>query len=445
MVDSLTSELREVYRSRVLTPTIIETKSSRLSDVAGMVKDYISPGLVSSGKLPSLGAGIQTNLLGRFQSSFSTFKFLPTFNMLAVPLFSDAVEELADAREVERMYLDKEMWAFQYPTVSKGGMYDLPKGDKKITSTYHTKQLMGCDRANKLGFKGKGMKVSVPDTGGRRNTPGVSDRITVKSMMKDKLQVADKNGHGVWCVNCVGGSKTEDRILNIPTEGMAPESELLSLKVLGYVVGTGFTSDIIEGMEYSHKQKADVVSMSLGGKANGPIDEDPRCKVVKELSDKGVTFVVAGGNSGPDSGTIGTPGTCPSALTVGAFNPMNGEIADFSSRGPTPDGDIKPDVVAPGVDTHSPVAGALDKSGDKLTQHYSPLSGTSMATPHTAGLVALMKQAKRKLLNEDMSTEEIKRMMKELGEEKDNISGWGFLNWSKFETWLSTEYDVSLE
>lgn len=439
MVETLTSELRKKYRQKILTPVIIQSKNGKLDEVASMVSEYIKPNILSSGVAPKLGNGPFNNIMSKFQGSLTSFKKMPLFNMLAVPLFPNAIEELADTREVGKMYYDRQMWALNYPTVPEGGMYELPQGTK-FTSTAWTKKLMGCDKANEMGFTGNGIKISVPDTGANRTHEAVRHNITVETMMRDKGQVKDKNGHGLWCCGCIGGKKTDDRVLNVPTEGMAPDVNLLSLKVLGYVAGTGFTSDIIEGMEYSYKQDADVVSMSLGGEATKDPAEDPECQVINRLTEEGLSFVVAGGNSGPDSGTIGSPGTCPNALTIGAYDPIKGGIADFSSRGPTPDGRTKPDVVAPGVMTHAPILGALDGSNDKRSQRYSPISGTSMATPHTAGLVGLMKECHRKLLGRDLPTSEIKEMMMKLGEDKDNENGWGFLTWDKYLKWLSTEY-----
>lgn len=441
MVEALTSELKRVYRQRILTPVIIKSKHSNLSDVIGMAKEYIRPEMLSRGSGVSIGSGVLNNIKGKFQGSLTSFKPLESFDMLALPLFRDAIEDFADMREVEKIYLDKQMYALQYPTVSNKGVYHL-KDDFKFTSTYYTRRLMGADEANEIGYKGQGMLASVPDTGANRTHSSVRGRVTVKSMMNDKGQYKDENGHGLWCVGCVGGSRSDDRVLGVPTEGMAPQSNLLSLKVLGYVMGMGFTSDIIESMEYSYNKNADVVSMSLGGPASKSVEEDPQCQVIKELTKKGMTFVVAGGNSGPDAETIGSPGTCPHALTVGAFDPFTGKMADFSSRGPTPEGATKPDVVAPGVNIHAPILGVLDGSGDKRTQRYSPISGTSMATPHTAGIVLLMKQAKRDMVGEELTVSEIKDMMGKLGKKKDNDCGWGFLNWQVFKEWMSTEYNI---
>jgi len=134
----------------------------------------------------------------------------------------------------------------------------------------------------------------------------------------------------------------------------------------------------------------------------------------------------------------------PQSLTVGAFDPITGEIAEFSSRGPTRWNDTKPDVVAPGVDIDAGTVGVCDTAGDGIPSRYSPLAGTSMATPHIAGLVALMRQSLLQLTGKILTVEEIKIMMSQLGHSKDNTSGWGLLDWKKWEYWLSSNYNVEI-
>jgi subtilisin family serine protease len=178
-------------------------------------------------------------------------------------------------------------------------------------------------------------------------------------------------------------------------------------------------------------------------------EEDPFYPVMKKLIESGVVPVVAAGNEGPEPGTIGTPGWLEDALTVGAYDPITGEVAKYSSRGPTRDGRVKPDVVAPGggypdhgID--SAIVNLLDRAGDGVPNRYSPIQGTSMATPHVAGLVALMVQAHRELLGRDLGVDEVKRMMEALGHSKNNDAGWGAITWQLYEQWLETQYGVGI-
>jgi hypothetical protein len=144
-------------------------------------------------------------------------------------------------------------------------------------------------------------------------------------------------------------------------------------------------------MEWAAEQGADVVNMSLGG--DDTPGTDPIEAALERLSaaPDGPLFVVAAGNRGPEAGTLGSPGTSPAALTVGAVD-KHDAIAAFSSRGPGGgDHGLKPDVTAPGVDIVAARAAgtALDRPVD---DHYTMASGTSMATPHVAGAAALLAQ-----------------------------------------------------
>jgi len=98
----------------------------------------------------------------------------------------------------------------------------------------------------------------------------------------------------------------------------------------------------------------------------------------------GILCTFSAGNAGPNSGTVGSPASFPEAFSVGAIDSADG-IASFSARGPSPWGEIKPEVVAPGVSINSAIAGGT----------YESWNGTSMAAPHVAGLAALVLQAAR--------------------------------------------------
>jgi serine protease AprX len=134
-----------------------------------------------------------------------------------------------------------------------------------------------------------------------------------------------------------------------------------------------------------------VANMSLGstGCSNGT---DPLSAAVNNAVASGIVMVVAAGNSGPATCTIAAPAAAANAITVGAsvdpgLNASKGgwALASFSSRGPTLDGRIKPEIVAPGYKINSVKANS--------TNGYIAMSGTSMAAPQVAGIVALMYSA----------------------------------------------------
>jgi subtilisin family serine protease len=136
----------------------------------------------------------------------------------------------------------------------------------------------------------------------------------------------------------------------------------------------------LQGENPDPSMRPDVINNSWGS-------DDPGdtffLGIVQAWRAAGIIPVFANGNAGPDCGTAGTPGNFEEVLGIGATD-IDDDIAFFSSRGPAPDGRVKPDVSAPGVDVNSSVPGG----------GYEAFSGTSMATPHTAGTVALMLSAK---------------------------------------------------
>jgi len=148
---------------------------------------------------------------------------------------------------------------------------------------------------------------------------------------------------------------------------------------------------------------------------------------VKRLSDEGILVVVAAGNSGPDEDTIGCPGCAPEAITVGAVD-RDGQVADFSSRG-GPLFPSKPDVVAPGVDIFSGTGRAtqVDMGDPRAGFGYASISGSSMAAPHVAGLLALLKHR-----NPAITTDQVKAVFRSRGSAFNHSIGWGVPTWGWF-------------
>ena len=200
----------------------------------------------------------------------------------------------------------------------------------------------------------------------------------------------DDHYHGTHVAGIIGANGT--------VKGVAPGSKQLGLKVLS-ASGYGSDSDIIAAMEFATDpdrnpltdDAADASSMSLGGwdpnpDGIGPIAADTSTRL-------GTLTVIAAGNSGATS-SVGSPGVSREAITVGSTTKAD-LLSGFSSRGPTLGFDMKPDLVAPGSSIVSTANGG--------TGGYYTLSGTSMATPHVSGAVALLKQA-----HPDLSVAEVK-------------------------------------
>ncbi|MGW4644172.1 S8 family serine peptidase [Sphaerisporangium sp. NPDC004334] len=238
------------------------------------------------------------------------------------------------------------------------------------------------------GNTGTGVKVAVLDTGVDAAHPDLKDRITGTATFVPGQDVTDRNGHGTHVASTIAGTGAASEGVE---KGVAPGADLLIGKVLDNA-GSGQDSWIIAGMEWAARdQKAKVVSMSLGG---GPSDgTDPLSQAVNRLSEEtGALFTIAAGNSGPEEETVSAPSTADAALSVAAVS-VGGKgtsLAAFSSRGPrVGDYGLKPEISAPGVD----VLAARSQYAPEGEGAYQTMSGTSMATPHVAGVAALLSAA----------------------------------------------------
>ncbi|MGW0955870.1 S8 family serine peptidase [Streptomyces sp. NPDC002545] len=242
---------------------------------------------------------------------------------------------------------------------------------------------IGTPQAWESGLTGKGVTVAVLDTGVDAEHPDLAGRVSQSKSFIEGQEVADRNGHGTHVTSTVGGSGAAS---DGKEKGVAPDATLAVGKVLTDQ-GFGSESQIIAGMEWAARDvHAKVVSMSLGS-SEGSDGTDPMAQAVNTLSkETGALFVIAAGNSGAP-GTIGSPGTADSALTVGAVDSAD-RAASFTSQGPrTGDNALKPDVSAPGVSILAARSQLTSGSG-----YYTSKSGTSMSTPHVAGVAALLAQ-----------------------------------------------------
>ena len=241
---------------------------------------------------------------------------------------------------------------------------------------------IGAPAAWAAGYTGRGVKIAVLDSGVDQAHPDFAGRLTSTDFTGEGS--GDAIGHATHVASIAAGSgaASEGRY-----RGVAPDAEILSGKVC---IAEGCTeSAILAGMSWAVEQGAKVVNISLGG-GDGP-DEDLLEQAVNRLTAQhGTLFVVAAGNSGPSDGTIDSPGSAAAALTVGAVD-GDDRMADFSSRGPAADGSTKPDLTAPGVGIVA-AKSADSQIGEPVGTDYLRLSGTSMATPHVAGVAALLAQ-----------------------------------------------------
>jgi subtilisin family serine protease len=208
------------------------------------------------------------------------------------------------------------------------------------------------------------VKVAVIDTGIDLDHPDLATNIKggVNTIYYWR-NADDDNGHGAHVAGIIAGINN-----TIGVVGVGHKIDLYAVKVLSSS-GSGFISDIIEGIQWSVTNNMDVINMSLGTSSDLQSFHD----AVIAAKNAGIVVVAAAGNSGPGDNTVLYPGKYPEAITVSALNSSN-NIASFSSRGP------EVDLAAPGQSIYSTY-----RSGG-----YATLSGTSMAAPHVAGAAALV-------------------------------------------------------
>ncbi|MFD6175889.1 S8 family peptidase [Isoptericola sp. NPDC060282] len=244
---------------------------------------------------------------------------------------------------------------------------------------------IGAPTAWEAGLDGTGTEVAVLDSGIDLTHPDLAGKVIDSRNFTAEESITDTNGHGTHVASTIAGTGAAS---GGTYRGVAPGAELVIGKVLD-ATGRGSTSAVIDGMEWAAHTGADIVSMSLG---SGPSDgDDPASLAGDRLTQEtGALFVVAAGNDGPTPGTASSPSTARSALSVAAVD-RGDRIASFSSRGPTANGTLKPDVSAPGVDIVAARAAGTSR-GTVVDAHYTALSGTSMAAPHVSGAAAILVQ-----------------------------------------------------
>ncbi|MBI3913355.1 MAG: S8 family peptidase [Chloroflexi bacterium] len=275
-----------------------------------------------------------------------------------------AIGALSDREDVEQIWLDEPVHTMLDASVP----------------------LLGVPQVWEAGFTGKGITVAVIDTGVDLDHPDFAGRVAQSKDFTGEGYF-DGSGHGTHVASTIGGTGAAD---NGKFRGVAPECTLLAAKVLRGD-GSGNMSDVMAGVEWAVQQRAQVLNLSLGG--GGASDgTDALSTTCDAAVARGVVMCIAAGNSGPGASTVGSPGAAKRVITIGATSKADA-IANFSSRGPTKDGRVKPDLCFPGVGIIAARAKGTSM-GSPQGDFYTSASGTSMATPHAAGACALLLQAK---------------------------------------------------
>ena len=311
------------------------------------------------------------------------------------------------------------------------------------------------DKVWEMGITGQGVLIAIIDSGVNYNHVDLADHLWDGGAQfphhgyntyYDNNDPMDMFGHGTHCAGTICGDGTSGT-----KTGMAPDATLMCVKSVSDE-GNGTVTNINDGMEWAIEHHADVLSMSLGLPMSSVPDRTLMRRTCVTALELGIVAAVAVGNEGsnelfyPIPDNVRVPGSCPPpwlhpdqansnagelscVIAIGAVD-YEDEIAYFSSHGPVTwqatefadyayqpgIGLIRPDVCAPGVDIIS-----LDYT---TTDGFTKMSGTSMATPCAAGVIALMLDK-----NPELTPADISRILEttthKIANNKNNYTGSG--------------------
>ncbi|WML58338.1 S8 family serine peptidase [Neobacillus sp. PS2-9] len=391
----------------------------------------------------------QLNLLNSLGISKGlSMNALPMAGILAT---KDQINKLAASPGVKSIYLNRKLTYYNADATSLTGV------DKVRTDTAMQKANGG------LPITGKGIGVVINDSGvdgthkdlqfGSHLVQNVMASTNLNSLEPSLLPITyvenvpntDSNsGHGTHVAGIVGGTGESSKG---KYEGVAPGASLI-----GYGSGAAlFVLDGIGGFDYAitHQSEYNIRVITNSWGSSGDFDpNDPINIASKAAHDRGITVLFAAGNEGPGENTHNPYAKAPWVISVAAGE-KDGSLADFSSRGTKGVGGTfemdgktwtwkdEPSVTAPGVDIIStrvlaPVSTLGATTDAELIEpaylpYYTAMSGTSMATPHVAGITALMLEVKPTL-----SPDEIKKILQDTATNMPGYETWevgtGYVN-----------------
>lgn len=391
----------------------------------------------------------QLDILGSVGiSNGMTLKSLPMVGIVAT---KSQIEKLSANDQVLSLYLNKKLDLFNNIATSITGV-------DKVRTDDQLRKLNGG-----LPVSGKGIGVVVNDSGvdgthkdiafgrnlvqnvlGTTNLNGLSDGMLPVSYLEGIINTDTNSGHGTHVAGSVGGTGAMSNGFH---EGVAPGADLI-----GYGSGGAlFIFDGIGGFDYAitHQIEYNIRVITNSWGSSGKFDPyNPINIASKKAYDRGITVLFAAGNEGPGENTHNPYAKAPWVISVAAGE-KDGTLADFSSRGTKGVGgtfiidgeewtwEDLPTITAPGVDIIStrviaPVSSlAAPEDVENIQPAYLPyytmMSGTSMATPHVAGIVALLLEA-----NPRLSPDEVKQILQETATNMPGYESWevgaGYVN-----------------
>ncbi|MET3699165.1 serine protease AprX [Bacillus oleivorans] len=417
----LREKVLNMYKPFKMTPCILHNmfesflkKTRKFPVIIEFEKDHFEEGCLQIGQV------VQSKARCKMKNTFQVI------SCSSAEVTPDALEEiLTSCSHVRKIYLNREVKAFLDNAVSSANAKNIERNGTVLT--------------------GKGVTVAVIDTGVYPHTDLEGRIVDFVDFVNERTDPYDDNGHGTHCAGDVAGNGAAS---SGQYAGPAPEANIIGVKVLDKM-GSGSLDTVMQGVEWcilynqnNPQHKINIISMSLGSTAQ-PFEnenDDPMVQIVERAWDEGIVVCVAAGNEGPEARTIASPGVSDKVITVGALDDRDtaaredDDVASFSSRGPSIYGESKPDILAPGVNIislRSPNS-FLDKlqKTSRIGTEYTVMSGTSMATPICAGIVALLLQS-----NPNYTPQQVKDSLKngaDMWKDRDpNVYGAGYINAEK--------------
>lgn len=364
-------------------------------------------------------AGVVAQLSRRGAGEVRGLQTLWIVNQLAVWVSAETIPQLTTDINVTQIRLDNPHQYIDPDTAfdhdSTGHNRDYPDG------AWGVEHINAPDVWNHFNISGTGSVVAIMDTGADWQHPALRDNYRGRDgnhatnwfSAVDISQTIplDEHGHGTHVAGTAVGHNGI---------GVAPGAEWIAVQILN-ADGIGYESDIHAGFQWllapngDPANAPDIVNNSWGSSLAAPTFYED----VQALQAAGIIPVFAAGNTGPSEGTMGYPAGYTDTLSVGAYDHRS-EIAWFSSRGPSAlTSQPKPALSAPGTRTYSSLPNG----------EYGLFNGTSMAAPHVAGVIALLKSAEP-TLTESQITNILTTTTQttHLYNLPNSVNGWGHLD-----------------
>jgi subtilisin family serine protease len=295
-------------------------------------------------------------LIKNFGAEF--IKTLPLINGAAVYLPPQAEKALEKRKGIEILRIDKDLIIHATKKPSKPGKPEPQQPDQEIPwgiDRIEADLVWDVNTANTI-------KVAVLDSGIDLTHPDLAANIKGNfNAINPRKSAKDDNGHGTHVAGTIGALNN-----TIGVVGVCPDIDLYAVKALNRN-GDGYLSDVIDGLHWCVNNGMQVINMSLGASSGNQSFHD----AIIAVYDAGIVQVAAAGNE--SVAAVNYPAWYPETIAVSAIDEF-GNFASFSNYGP------EIDVTAPGVNVKSTYKGGT----------YAIANGTSMATPHAAGVAALI-------------------------------------------------------